>query len=131
MKVNASICFLQLLLFAVELDGVSRWEQSFSDRMSREGKKSYGWQRNPPLSASRRDVRRVLSSKVSSDALHYGLAWASWRSQHNRSYLSSQEELERYVVWRSNTAYIQSHNSYADKFGFTLAMNVYGDMVCM
>lgn len=71
----------------------------------------------------------LATTKTSRDAREYGLAWTSWRRTHGKSYSSSSEELERYVVWRSNTAYIQSHNSYADKFGFTLTMNRFGDMV--
>lgn len=132
---SACYCFLQLLLLAGELDGVSRWELPFSDqKLSKEPKKNFAGvknhlQRRPPPPANRRDVRRLMASKVSRAALQYGLAWASWQMQHNKFYLSSQEELERYVVWRSNSAYIQYHNSYADNFGFNLAMNSYGDMV--
>ena len=77
-----------------------------------------------------RDVRRLITaSKTSRAALQYGLDWALWRRGHSKVYSSPEEELEKYVVWRSNTAYIEYHNNYADKFGFSLAMNKYGDMV--
>ena len=69
-------------------------------------------------------------SKTSREAVGFGLRWATWRETHSKRYSSSSESLARYVVWRSNIAYIESHNSYADSFGFTLAMNGYGDLVC-
>ena len=135
MKVNACFCIVQLLLFARELDGVSQWELPVNERKpSIEPKGSndqdvWIWQRQQLSPGSRRDVRRLLISKVSSVALQYGLAWVGWRKKHKKSYANSQEELERYIAWRSNTVYIQYHNKYADTFGFSLAMNNYGDMV--
>lgn len=41
----------------------------------------------------------------------------------------SQEELEKHIVWLSNKKYIEEHNANADKFGFKLAMNQFGDVV--
>ncbi len=73
--------------------------------------------------------RLVAVSKTSREALHFGRLWTVWQRTHEKTYLSSMEALERYVVWRSNTAYIQYHNNYADKFGFTMAMNSFGDLV--
>lgn len=67
--------------------------------------------------------------KTSRVAMRYGLAWASWQATHNKSYATSNEGLERYVIWRTNTAYIQYHNTYSRTFGFTLAMNSFGDLV--
>ncbi len=77
----------------------------------------------------RRIFSRSLYSKVTRSARRYGLEWWGWQRRHNKRYVSSEEELEKYVVWRSNTAYIHSHNVYADRFGFYLAMNQYGDLV--
>ena len=132
MKVGACALTLILLLATIEPDGCTERELSVKDQKllihHHSGTKSRR-ESGPPFASSRRVATKVLYSKVSRTALHYGLEWSSWQKQHNRSYLSSREELERYVVWRSNTAYIQSHNSYADKFGFTLAMNKYGDLV--
>ena len=127
MKMRALFYLTGLLLFAGEVYCVALSEQRPDGE-----KVSYvkDWERQQRSQVSRRDARRrVLISKVSSDAWRFGLAWSSWRTLHNKSYLSSHEELERYVAWRSNTAYIQYHNSFADKFGYTLAMNNYGDMV--
>ena len=56
--------------------------------------------------------------------------WKLWKGIHNKSYASSIEDLERYSVWHSNTAYIRSHNAHSQKFGFTLSMNGFGDLVC-
>ena len=66
---------------------------------------------------------------LNTSALHYGLQWKSWKTSHGRSYLTLVEELERFVIWRANQAFIDYHNSYADKLGFTLRMNKFGDLV--
>lgn len=55
--------------------------------------------------------------------------WSTWKATHRKFYSSSVQDLERYVVWRSNKAYINYHNSFANTFGFLLAMNKFGDMV--
>ena len=55
--------------------------------------------------------------------------WSSWKGLHGKRYSSSVQDLERYVVWRSNMAYINYHNSFASNFGFYLAMNKFGDLV--
>ena len=55
--------------------------------------------------------------------------WKLWKSHHGRSYGTELEELERHLVWLSNKKYIESHNNNAHVFGYTLAMNTFGDMV--
>ena len=55
--------------------------------------------------------------------------WSLWKSEHAKSYESDLEELERHLVWLSNKEYIDQHNANADLFGFTLAMNNFGDLV--
>ena len=55
--------------------------------------------------------------------------WNLWKTQHAKSYSEEREELERHFVWLSNMKYIEHHNANADIFGFTLAMNQFGDMV--
>ncbi len=55
--------------------------------------------------------------------------WRLWKSEQARLYVSSTEELERYVIWRSNKAYIESHNEYSQEFGYTVRMNKFGDLV--
>ena len=42
----------------------------------------------------------------------------------------SQEEILRNTVWVANRKYIENHNGFsANKTGFTLAMNQFGDLV--
>ena len=55
--------------------------------------------------------------------------WNLWKAQHGKSYSEEREELEKHIVWLSNRAYIEHHNANAKIFGFTLAMNQFGDMV--
>ena len=57
--------------------------------------------------------------------------WEMWKEQHGKGYQSEREELERHLVWLSNKKYIDQHNVNADFFGFTLAMNHFGDLVPM
>ena len=47
---------------------------------------------------------------------------------HNKEYMEELEELRRQTVWESNKKFIDSHNSVADKFGYTLEMNEFGDL---
>ena len=37
----------------------------------------------------------------------------------------------RHTVWESNKKYIDGHNEHAHTLGFTLAMNEFGDLVCI
>lgn len=55
--------------------------------------------------------------------------WVLWTKTHGKIYSSSAEEAERYVTWQSNRAYIEKHNRNSHKFGFTLKMNQFGDLV--
>jgi len=55
--------------------------------------------------------------------------WEMWKEQHGKGYQSEREELERHLIWLSNKQYIDQHNANSDIFGFTLAMNHFGDMV--
>ena len=57
--------------------------------------------------------------------------WQLWKSQHGKSYRSGLQELERHLVWVSNKEYIDRHNANADVFGFSLAMNHFGDLVIL
>lgn len=55
--------------------------------------------------------------------------WGLWKNEHSKAYESDREDLERHLVWLSNKEYIDQHNANAGLFGFTLAMNHFGDMV--
>ena len=56
--------------------------------------------------------------------------WEGWKTQHGKSYRHGMEELERHLIWASNWNYIEEHNANSDLFGYTLAMNQFGDLVC-
>lgn len=55
--------------------------------------------------------------------------WRWWKKIHTKNYKSYQDELERHLIWLSNRKYIEQHNANDHIFGFTLAMNYWGDMV--
>ena len=55
--------------------------------------------------------------------------WHLWKGQHQKSYFSELEEVERHAIWLSNKKYIEEHNIHSDAFGYTLAMNHLGDLV--
>ncbi len=55
--------------------------------------------------------------------------WLSWKKQHLRNYESDIHELEKYVTWKSNKAYINAHNELKDEFGYYLSLNQFGDLV--
>ena len=48
---------------------------------------------------------------------------------HGKMYGDELEELRRYTIWQSKRAFINEHNRHADRFGYTLAMNKFSDMV--
>ena len=75
------------------------------------------------------DLANAIDGKLNTTALSYGLQWSAWKLTHRKSYMTLLEELERFVIWRANQAFIDYHNSYADKLGFTLRMNQFGDLV--
>lgn len=55
--------------------------------------------------------------------------WMQWKNEHLREYESDTHELERYVIWKSNKAYVDVHNELKDEFGYFLALNQFGDLV--
>ena len=55
--------------------------------------------------------------------------WKLWKNQHVKSYESELEDLDRHLVWLSNKKFIELHNANSHVFGYTLAMNHFGDLV--
>ena len=55
--------------------------------------------------------------------------WQLWKARHSKIYDTEILELERHLTWLSNKKYIEQHNANSHIFGFTLAMNRFGDMV--
>ena len=74
-------------------------------------------------------VASLLSVALAAPRFKLGEEWQLWKTQHDKSYLSQLEELERHVIWQSNKKYIEAHNQNAHILGFTLKMNHFGDMV--
>ena len=70
-----------------------------------------------------------LFGLVAAVEYEFAAEWHTWKGDYGKSYLSELEELERHTVWLSNKKYIEEHNSRADAFGYTLAMNHLGDLV--
>ncbi len=56
--------------------------------------------------------------------------WKNWKLTHGTTYLSEKEEIEKHILWLSNKEYIDQHNANSHIFGYTLALNQFGDMVC-
>ncbi len=38
------------------------------------------------------------------------------------------EEFRRHTIWQANQKFVNAHNTYAYKFGYTLDMNEFGDL---
>ena len=113
MKPNSTVLSLALLLSVLKCHG-HRTEQNsdvYDDEVDL-GSEAF--------------VSRWLGN-VSELELH--AEWSTWKAHHRKKYSTSVQDLERYVVWRSNKAYINYHNSFASNFGFYLSMNKFGDMV--
>lgn len=76
-----------------------------------------------------RKLSAMESSAANLSSLRLADEWRLWKRTHRKSYTSSNQELERYAIWQSNMAYIENHNKHWDKFGYTLGMNQFGDLV--
>ena len=53
--------------------------------------------------------------------------WLEFKSKYNKSYDSAEEEVYRRLVWESNLAFINDHNSMKWR-DFSLRMNKFGDI---
>ena len=58
----------------------------------------------------------------------FNLAFISFLQEHSKEYKEDLEELARHTIWQANKKFIDSHNAVADKFGYTLRMNQFGDL---
>lgn len=81
------------------------------------------------VQAGSQDAGREPIADRPSATLGYKEQWLIWKESNNKTYESTIEELERFIIWLANKAYIDYHNTYSSKFGFTLKMNQFGDMV--
>ena len=64
-------------------------------------------------------------------AFEHAEEWELWKTKHSKTYDNEMEELRRRIVWTSNKAYIEEHNKHSDKFGFTVGMNAFADLVSL
>lgn len=55
--------------------------------------------------------------------------WETWKSLYNKKYTTQEEELRRQIIWKANKKYVEEHNAQKEKFGYTLEMNQFGDLV--
>ena len=49
--------------------------------------------------------------------------------KHEKLYSSDVEEQNRHEIWEANKKLIDFHNQNADRYGFTMEMNMFGDLV--
>ena len=59
------------------------------------------------------------------------MEWESWKTEHSRRYSDKGEDQQKYFIWKENMDYIENHNKDAEKHGFVLKMNKFGDMVLL
>ena len=72
----------------------------------------------------------VAAASHASPVFQLSHEWHLWKTEHQRSYASDNEELERHLIWLANKKYIEGHNANEHVFGYRLSMNQYGDLVC-
>ena len=61
----------------------------------------------------------------------YTKEWEEWKKEHSRVYESDDAEVVRHIIWESNQQFVLEHNANADKFGFTVEMNEFADLVSL
>ena len=59
----------------------------------------------------------------------YTQEFQEWKVKYNKVYETTDAELARQIIWESNKKFVENHNANADKFGFTVAMNEFADLV--
>ena len=59
----------------------------------------------------------------------YTQEFQDWKVKYNKVYETKDLELRRQIIWESNKKFVENHNANADKFGFTVAMNEFADLV--
>ena len=55
--------------------------------------------------------------------------WHAWKEEHGKTYQSTNEEMWRHDVWKTNMEMIRTHNAEKEVHGYTLRMNHLGDLV--
>lgn len=62
-------------------------------------------------------------------AFQFTEEWELWKKKYSKGYETAEEELSRQITWESNKLRVENHNANADKYGYTLTMNQFADMV--
>ena len=62
-------------------------------------------------------------------AFEHAEEWELWKTKHGKTYKDDKEELHRRTIWTSSKAFVEEHNKHSDKFGFTVGMNTFADLV--
>ena len=52
-----------------------------------------------------------------------------YMQKHGKQYSSDVEEHNRHEIWEANKKLIDLHNQNPDWYGFTVEMNMFGDLV--
>lgn len=74
----------------------------------------------------------VLAVLVSvSVAFQFTEEWELWKKKYSKTYGSDEVELNRHITWESNRLRVENHNANANKYGYTLEMNEFADMVSL
>jgi len=58
----------------------------------------------------------------------YASLWAQWKAEFGKDYLSATEHDTRYLTFKDNVDFINTHNARAEEHGYTVGMNQFGDM---
>ncbi|XP_065139808.1 cathepsin S, ortholog 1 [Paramisgurnus dabryanus] len=72
----------------------------------------------------------LCGSLICSEIRHLNDQWITWKSQHNKTYRNTKEEVYRRSIWEKNFQDVLKHNEEADVglHTFTLGLNHLSDM---
>ncbi|KAJ3674681.1 hypothetical protein LUZ60_005297 [Juncus effusus] len=68
-----------------------------------------------------------LLSPLASSSSSFSPLFESWCSKYNKTYASEEEKLARFRVFEQNAAFVEAHNSAADK-GYSVELNGFADL---
>merc|ERR1712159_295258 len=58
----------------------------------------------------------------------YTSMWSAFKADFQKAYATAEEHEARFLTFKDNVDFINSHNSRADEHGFTVGLNQFGDM---
>ena len=71
----------------------------------------------------------IFVTLVAASELAVEAEWKQWRAKHKKHYSTHESESLKRTVWSKNKEYVEDHNAHAGEYGYTLAMNSFGDLV--